>query len=136
MFLNSDNCEIQAGGYDKVDPSMNSHLIYPSNILSFLFGGRAKQLEWFTDTDSKAIEMMKNYTFWPLIEKLLDSNSSVPVCGTKGTELVNSKGLVKFHGYCVNTIKRETDSVKTGKVGSLSNINFANYLLIYDQEHL
>ena len=82
---------------------MNAHLIYPSNILSLLFGGRAKQLEWFTGRDSEAKEKMKNGTFWPLIEKLLDSATSVPVCATmpgeEGSDLVNSKGLVNYHGY-------------------------------------
>ncbi|EFC37616.1 predicted protein [Naegleria gruberi] len=98
------------GDYDKINPQTNSHLFYPSNILSLLLGGRSKQLDWFSGQSTTATDMMKKGTFWPLIEKLMDSSLSVPVCGTKpgkeGSDSINSNGLVNAHGYSLLSYRK------------------------------
>ncbi|KAG2375011.1 hypothetical protein C9374_010385 [Naegleria lovaniensis] len=91
------------GGYIDLAPS--KHSFNPAHVLVALLGGKAKHFEWFSGENSEGRRLMNENKFWPLIERLLDSEKSVPVCTSKavngGDGAVDSLGIVHYHGYSI-----------------------------------
>ncbi|KAF0982744.1 hypothetical protein FDP41_010723 [Naegleria fowleri] len=91
------------GGF--LDLAASKHSFNPCHVLVALLGGKAKHFEWYSGENSVGKKLMKENQFWPLLERLLDSEKSAPVCTSKaisgGDGTVDSFGIVHYHGYSI-----------------------------------
>ncbi|EFC48254.1 predicted protein [Naegleria gruberi] len=88
------------GSFESLHPVVGNHGINPAEVLLYLLSGKnGKNIQWYSAEGKTIISQGK---FYPLVESLLDSKKSVPVCTSNANTkegYVDEYGIVHYHGY-------------------------------------